>query len=72
MLNSVLLSVQRGRGANVFSEYTVELGETVEAAQRGDLGNGDICVYQQCLDIADSGHLNVVGDGKAGDEFETV
>lgn len=40
-------------------EYAVELGEAVESALPGDLGNLQAGVNQQLLGITDPGHLNI-------------
>ena len=45
----------------------VELGEAEEAAGAGGLGDCYVGVDKHGLDIADPGHLDVVGDGEPGD-----
>ena len=72
MLNSFVFSIQRGGNADIFSEDTVELGEAIKAAEGGDLGDGNVRIDEQGLHIADSGHLNIIGDGEAGDILKTV
>lgn len=49
-----------------FIEYAVELGETVESALPGDLGNLQAGVNQQLLGITDPGHLNIFCQRGAG------
>ena len=48
-------------------EGPVELGEAEEAAGAGGLGNRHIRIDEQGLDVADPGHLDIVGEGEPGD-----
>lgn len=49
----------------MLSEHTIELRKAVKPAPCRDFGDGDIRIDEQCLHVADSGHLDIVGDGKA-------
>lgn len=64
---------ERGRGhAALLIEDAVELGEAVEAALSGDVGNLVPGMEQELLGFADAGHLDVFGQGEAGDGSELV
>lgn len=72
VLQLVFFAKLGGGYADVFTKHTVELGKAVKPAGGADLCDGDLGIDQQGLHIPDSCHLDIVRNGKTGDQLELV
>ena len=72
VLQLVFFAKLGGGYADVFTKHTVELGKAVKPAGGAALCDGGLGVDEQSLYIPDPCHLDIVRNGKSGDQLELV